>query len=338
MSATRKDVAEKAGVSTATVSNVINDSKYVSEELSKKVRKAIKELDYKPNLVAKSLTTKQSKQVAILIDDITNPYYNEIILGFEEEAKKRNYIVNIGIGNNSPKEYYQDLYSRQIDGIYMVVQLSHIPKKQINEMLKNGTVMVNSFHENPFNINSSSICVDYFGGMKKIFKHLIELGHEKIGYIDFVTPSVKENVSRYSSYKFYLEEFSLEYKDNYVVFGEPPYHSNYEQGYKDMKKLLARDTDITAVIVINDYMAVGALEAIKESGLKVPQDISVVSFDNTIFSKISSTKLTSLHVDKKEQGVKAMQLIDEMINNDVEDIKIEMPTKLVVRESTARVK
>ncbi|SIQ94589.1 LacI family DNA-binding transcriptional regulator [Halanaerobium kushneri] len=338
MTVTRKDVAEKAGVSTATVSNVINGTKYVSEELSQKVKKAIKELNYKPNLVAQSLTTKQSKQVAILIDDITNPYFNEIILGFEEEAKKRNYIVNIGIGNNSPEEYYQDLYSRQIDGIYMVVQLSNIPKEQINEMLKNGTVMVNSFHENPFEINSSSICVDYFGGMKKIFEHLIELGHKKIGYIDFVEPSVKENTSRYESYRFYLKEFNLEYNENYLVFGQPPYFSNYEQGYRDMKKLLARNTDITAVIVINDYMAVGALEAIKDFGLKVPEDISVVSFDNTIFSKISSTKLTSLHVDKKEQGVKAMQLIDEMVTNNVENIKIEMPTELVVRESTGRVR
>lgn len=338
MTVTRKDVAKKAGVSTATVSNVINETKYVSEELSKKVKKAINELNYKPNLVAKSLTTKQSKQVAILIDDITNPYFNEIILGFEEEAKKRNYIVNIGLGNNSPEEYYQDLYSRQIDGIYMVVQLSNIPKEQINEMLKNGTVMVNSFHDNPFKINSSSVCVDYFGGMKKIFEHLLELGHEKIGYIDFIEPSVKENASRYNSYKFYLEEFDLKYNEDYVVFGQPPYLSNYEQGYKDMKMLLERNTDITAVIIINDYMAVGALEAIKDSGLKVPEDISVVSFDNTIFSKISSTKLTSLHVDKKEQGVKAMQLIDEMVTNKVENIKIEMPTELVVRDSTARAK
>lgn len=337
MAVTRKDVAKKAGVSTATVSHVINGTKYVSEELTNRVKKSIKELNYKPNLVAKSLSTKKSKQVAILVDDITNPYFTDIILGFEKEAKKRGYIVNICIGNHSPLEYFENLYSRHIDGIYMVVNLNKVSNLKIDQMLSNNTVLVSGFHENPFGKNSSTISVDYFEGMSQIFKHLVELGHKNIGYIDFSEPKIKENIIRYKSYKYYIDMYGLQYNKDYIVFGEPPYESKREQGYKYMKKMIDRNTDVTAVIVINDYMAVGALDALKESNIRVPEDISIVSIDNTIFSQIASTKLTSLHVDKKDQGKKAMCLIDRMITEKVDNIKIEMPTRLVIRESTREI-
>ncbi len=337
MAVKRKDVAEKAGVSTATVSHVINGTKYVSDELTQRVKKTIKELNYKPNLVAKSLSTKKSKQVAILVDDITNPYFTEIILGFEEEAKKRGYIVNVCIGNHSPLEYFEDLYSRHIDGIYMVVNINKITNIKIDKMLNNNTVLVSGFHENPFGKNSSTISVNYFDGMEQIFNHLIDLGHKKIAYIDFTEPNIKENISRYNSYRYCIKKYGLQYNKDYIVFGEAPYESKHEQGYKYMNKLINRGTDVTAVILINDYMAVGALDALKEANIRVPEDISIVSIDNTIFSQIASTKLTSLHVDKKAQGEKAMSLIDRMINEKIDNIKIEMPTKLVIRESTRKI-
>lgn len=337
MSVTRKDVAKKAGVSTATVSNVINGTKYVSDELSQKVKKAIKELDYKPNMIAKSLKTKKSKQVAILIDDITNPYFSEIILGFESEAKKRGYITNIGIGNNSTSEYFNDFLSRSIDGVFIIVNTEDkVPFKKIKEMHENGTVIINTLENNPFKKYSSNIYVNYFDGMKKIFKHLIELGHKKIGFIDYIEPGLECNLSRYEGYKNCLDMYNIDYDKNKVVFGKPPYNSSYEEGYKYMKELIARDTDITAVIIINDYMATGALTALKEENLNVPEDISLVSIDNTIFSKITTPKLTSLNVDNKLNGVKAMELIDNMIKGNMEHTNIEVPTNLVIRGSTSK--
>jgi len=337
MSVTRKDVAKKVGVSTATVSNVVNGTKYVTPKLKSKVERAIKELDYRPNITARSLITKRSKQVAILIDDITNPYFNEIILGFEGEAKKRGYIANIGIGNNSTSEYFNDFLSRNIDGVFIIMNTeSRISSEKIKEMSRNGTVVVNTFENNPYKEYSSNIYVNYFDGMKKIFKHLIDLGHKKIGFIDFIEPKLKSNISRYEGYKNCLDMYNLNYNEDYVIFGKPPYGSTYEEGYKYMKQLISRNTDITAAIIINDYMSTGALHALKDANLKVPEDISIVSIDNTIFSKITTPKLTSLNVDNKLNGIKAMELIDKMINGDIGHINVEVPTNLVIRESTSQ--
>lgn len=337
MAVTRKDVAEKAGVSTATVSHVINETKYVSDELKARVKKAIDKLDYKPNKVAKSLSTRESKQVAIAVNDITNPYYNEIVLGFEEEAKRMGYIVNVCTGNNSLTEYYEDFYSRHIDGIYLLVNYNKIERKKISKILKNGTVLVTGFPHNPFDGKSSVIRVDYLDGMKQIFKHLIKLGHKKIGYIDFTEPKIEENAVRFKSYKSCLNEFSLSYDEDYIIFGNPPYNSSYDEGYRYMKKLIERETDITAVIVINDYMAVGALDALKEYQIRVPEDMSIVSIDNTIFSRTANPKLTTLHVDKKNKGVRAMQLIEKMNKKDVNNLEIILSPNLIIRESSAPV-
>lgn len=338
MAVTRKEVAKRAGVSTATVSNVINESKYVSKELTKRVQTAIKELNYKPNLIAKSLKTKRSKQVAILIDDITNPYFNEIILGFETEAKKRGYITNIGIGNNSTNEYFNDFLSRNIDGVFIIMNTkAKIPFEKIKEMSEHGTVIVNTLEDNPYQEYSSNIYVDYIGGIQKIFEHLIKLGHRKIAFIDFINPRAECNISRYLGYKNCLKIYNLPYDENKVIFGTPPYNSTYEEGYKYMKELITRKTDMTAVIIINDYMATGALTALKEENLQVPDDISLVSIDNTIFSRVTTPRLTSLNVDNKLNGIKAMTLIDEMITGNIDHSNIEVPTNLVVRDSTVAI-
>lgn len=338
MSVTREDVANKVGVSTTTVSNVINGTKYVTPELKSKVKQAIRELGYRPNITARSLITKRSKQVAILIDDITNPFFDEIILGFEGEAKKRGYMANIGIGNNSTSEYFNDFLSRNIDGVFIMMNIeSRISSEKIKELSRNGTVVVNTIENNPYKEYSSNIYANNLEAMKKIFEHLIDLGHEKIGFIDFTEPKLKCNLGRYNGYKKCLDMYKLDYNEDYVIFGEPPYGSSYEEGYKYMNKLISRNTDITAAIIINDYMATGALAALKDADIKVPEDISIVSFDNTMLSKITTPKLTSLHVDNKLNGIKAMQLIDKMINGDIGYISVEVPTNLVIRDSTSHV-
>ncbi|MFW5988379.1 MAG: LacI family DNA-binding transcriptional regulator [bacterium] len=339
MKVTRKDVAEKAGVSTATVSNVINKSKYVSKKLTKKVELAIQELDYKPNLVAKSLTTKKTKQVAIFIGDITNPYYSKIILGFERKAKELCYVVNICIGNSSNiEDYFDDFYTRNFDGIYLLVPYNKIDQSKIDKILNNGTVIVSNFSHKNFIGQSGVVDVNYYSVVAKSFKHLTDLGHEKIGFIDFSTPKIKENSARYQAYRYFIKKYQFDYRREYIVFGEPPYKSTIEEGYKYMEKLINRDTDISAVILINDYMAVGAMQAIKNNGLKVPEDISVMGIDNSIFSEIVNPRLTTVHVEQETQGEKAMDLIDKIQNKSTNNLKVEIENKLIIRESTAKIK
>ncbi len=340
MGVTKKDVAEKANVSTATVSNVINGTKYVSDELKERVNKAIKELNYRPNILAQSLVTRKTKQVAIVVDDITNPIFSEQVLGFERKAKELGYIVNVCIGNNFLDEYFDDLYSRHIDGIYLTSTFYELFDKRdkLYKLLDNGTVLVQGYDLNLAQGKSSIIQVDYFNGMKLIFEHLIDLGHNEIGFLGFTNRDARGDNTRFKSYKKCLKIHGLNYRDNYVVFGEPPYNTSNDDGYIYMKKLLKRKIDITAVIVTNDYMATGVLDALKEKGYHVPRDMSLVSFDNSIFARIKYPKLTTVNPDNEKQGVEAMKLINRMIKHEENNLTKRMNTELIIRDSTDKPK
>ena len=330
---TRTDVAKKAGVSVATVSHVMNETKYVSPELREKVNTAIRLLNYRPNIVARSLVTKRTKHVGIVVNDITNPYYGEIAQGMEEIAHKHGYTVSLCLASDHFDSYLSSILQRQMDGIFIATVGNGIDPEHFQPLADAGIAIVNGGAKSYVNF-------DYTDAMNSLIKYYAAMGHKRIGYLSGLsinTPIYDKGNDRYSLYRDSLKKLGLVFKEEYVVDGMYPYKTDYRSGYEAMKTLLKRDTRVTAIFAINDYMAFGAVKAIREEGLKIPDDISVAGCDDIFFSECFDPALTTIRVPKTEMGRQAMYLI----LNEIREKKtgsLQLKADLMIRDSTGPVK
>lgn len=330
--ATREDVAKMAGVSVATVSHVINNTKYVSQELREKVIEAVRFYNYKPNMVARSLTTKRSNHIGIIVNDITNPYYGEIAQGMEEIAHKHGYIVSLCLASGESESYITSILERQMDGIFMATTRSYdFTRKHIESLVHSGVALVND----PYGIGSV-IKFNYKTAMDNLMSYLAGLGHKRVAYLSGI-PLKSTGDQRFSLYEEGVEKYGLVSDENLVVEGMYPYSTNHRAGYDAMNILLSRNTRVTAVLTTNDYMAFGAMKAIKKTGLRIPEDISVAGCDDIILAEYTDPPLTTIRVPKKEMGRQAMYIILNEINEKKHYTKI-IDTDLVIRESTGPAK
>jgi DNA-binding LacI/PurR family transcriptional regulator len=318
---TRKDVARHAGVSEATVSHVINNTKYVSPELEKKVRDAVIVMSYRPNIVARSLVTKTTKHVAILVSDIKNPYYAEITEGMQEIASKEGYLVSlIRFGRGDSEDDLNDLAYRYIDGVFIATSRGDTE------------TMIKKFNEYGIAI-TRDIIVDYSTAVEKMINYLKQLGHEKIAFISGL--KIDEGHDRYHSYVNALEKHGIPFHQNLVVDGIPPYDTTISSGYEAMKRLFMAGIEATAVFATNDLMAIGAMRAIRDAGKHVPNDISVVGCDDIFLADSVDPPLSTLRVPKAEMGRRAMyQLLHKIKENKSEPVMLK--TEFIIRESTGK--
>ena len=332
MISTRKQVASQAGVSEATVSHVLNNTKFVSPELTNKVQAAIKDLGYQPNLIARSLVTKVTNHVAILVDDIKNPYYGEITEEMSEVAYKNGYIVSLISSGNMNSELIQNLISRKVEGVFFanVSNISIDFGKIANQFKKYGIATVNGSPCVP-----PVIIVDYLQSIDTMIRYLYDLGHRKIGFLSGIP--IDEYNQRYTGYISSLTKYKIPVNNDFIIAGEYPYNTNFDDGYKSMKKLLAAEEKVTAVFTINDLMAFGAMKAIQDSNLRIPEDISVIGCDDIFFAKCASPALSTIRTPKKEIGKQAMYLLLDQINNrPVENVVLQ--SEFIIRQSTGPAK
>ena len=326
--ATRYDVARISDVSAATVSHVINNTKYVSPELKERVLKAINELDYKPNIVARSLVTKSTKHVGILINDITNPYYGEIAQGMEEIAQQNGYMVSLCLASGNADSYISSIMQRQMDGLFIATVYNKFSREQIQQLSNMNVKIVNDQYS-----IGSCICFNYSDAIDNLVKYFADMGHKRIGFLSGL--DTKSDVdARYKSYMKAVQKYGLDSDENLVVEGIFPYNTDFYSGYEAMKKLLSRVTRVTAVMTTNDYMAFGAMKAIKEAGLRIPEDISIAGCDDIFLSECTDPSLTTIRVPKKEMGRQAMYAILNEINRKA-TVNIELAADLVIRKSTS---
>lgn len=324
--ATRYDVAKISGVSSATVSHVINNTKYVSPELKERVLQAINKLDYKPNIVARSLVTKSTKHVGILVNDITNPYYGEIAQGMEEIAQQNGYMVSLCMASGNADSYISSIMQRQMDGLFIATVCNKFSREQIQQLSNMNVKIVNDQYS-----IGSSVYFNYSGAIDNLVKYFADMGHKRIGLLSGL--DIKSNDPRYKNYKDAVQKYGLDSDDNLVVEGMFPYNTDFYSGYEAMKKLLNRVTRVTAVMTTNDYMAFGAMKAIKEAGLRIPEDISIAGCDDVFLSECVDPQLTTIRVPKKEMGRQGMYLILNEINKKT-TASIELVADLVIRKST----
>ncbi len=298
---TRKNVALKANVSEATVSYVMNNTKNVTPEVRERVLAAIQELNYQPNLVARSLVTKQTRHVALMVDNLKNPYYCEVLEGAQSVASKAGYIVSVISINVSNKEDVLELAGRGVDGIILALG---------NKVINDSSVL-----KIPCVTSGDDICIDYRDAIYDMVECLKLNGHKKIGFLSGI-PTGNPTHVRYICFREALEHFGLEYYPNLTVDAEYNADTDENAGEIAMKELLSRKEEFSAVFAINDLMALGASKAIRDAGLKIPQDISVVGCDHLKILDSISPSLATLDADAFSVGCALMQLLIDILKGD----------------------
>jgi len=336
MNTTIKDVAEKAGVSTATVSLVIHGNSRISNQTRKKVQSAIKALDFHPSRSARGLVSKTTGNIGFILTDDhflrTEPFYTRIFLGTEFEAREGEYYIlltTIKSDFNKTTPLPRFILEKNVDGIIIA---GKVPQNLIDRIceLKYPIVFVD------YEINNNccpSILIDNIQGGTLATQHLIELGHKNIGFIggDIKHPSISE---RLNGYKLALERANINFKSNLLVIDAE--YPDKQFGYKSAQKLLSKNENITAIFACNDAMAIGAIHYMKENNYKVPEDISIIGFDDVESDILLEPPLTTVRVPKIELGAEALRTMIDFIKNKSNSKKILVPVELVIRSSTSK--
>lgn len=331
MPVTIYEVARAAGVSTATVSRTLNASGLVAAGTRRRVQAAIAALGYQPNRVARSLVLKTTHTIAVLLPDITNPFFPLLVKGVQLAADEQGYgvlLCHTG-GDPSKEEFFLEvLRGQQVDGVLLVGLVSR--PESLKRLSRHGLPVVAL--DRPVDLpGSAAVRVDHLGGGHLATAHLLELGHRRIAHIAG-PPGLTVSQERMAGYRQALTNYGLVFDPDLVVDGD----FSEEGGYQGVSTLLARGEQFTALFAANDLTAIGAMTAFRERGLRVPEDVSVVGFDDIHLAAYVSPKLTTIRQPAYQMGrCAATQLIDACrANIELGDGTTIFQGELLVREST----
>ncbi len=334
MKATIKDVAEKAGVSIATVSRVINNSKQVSEPLREKVLAIIDELGYKPNPVARSLVMKKSRLIGVIVPEMSNFFIGEIMNGIEEMCKSCQYdiIVCSTQGNHEQEIRYLDLLeAKQAEGIIFMSWKLHNDVVSAIKKIENPVIMIN---RNTINSVVPSVSIDNKKAAYEMTQYLINMGHQKIALlrnsIDMDTFGLDQTIG----YKEALADSGIKVEEQFIRYGD----FSVDNSYKIVTELLEEGNLPTAIFATSDIMAIGAINAIEDKGYNVPDDISVVGFNDIKIASLYRPKLTVIHQPLFSIGTVAVKMIIDKIDGyELKNDIVILPHKLIERDSCKKI-
>ncbi|MBI9104406.1 MAG: LacI family DNA-binding transcriptional regulator [Spirochaetales bacterium] len=305
MAAKISDVAKLAGVSTATVSRIINNLSGFSEDTRARVEDAIRELGYKPNLVARGLVSSRTHTIGVLLPCLSSRYSSQLIHGIETEAHRRGYsviICNTDRNGERTLEYLRILSEKRVEGIIFASEWVKEEYGKYMLDLSIPVVLISTYSDHfPF----PYVRVDDKQAAYTSCNYLLDKGHRKIGFISGSSDDPIAGAPRIEGYRKALEENGVTYDEDLLVFGD--FH--FESGIAGMRELMERNKGITAVFASSDEMALGALTYLHGKGIKVPQDISVMGYDDTLDAVMAVPALTTLHQPVEEMGRKAMGLL-----------------------------
>ena len=344
------DVAEYAGVSPTTVSHVLNETRFVREETRRKVLDAVEALDYQPSAIARGLATKSTQTIGLVISDITNPFWPAVTLGIEHEISRSGYhaiFCNTDEDASREEEYLRLLAARQIDGL--LIAPSGTRSKRLLKMAQSGLPMVLIDRDSP-DLQAPMVCVANEEGAYRATKHLIEMGHKRIGVL-MGTPSISTQVLRTAGYKRALREAGLPLDETLIVRADLRFYTNLPQrpfsrptnarqegqgipsASESVRQLLALPTPPTALFVTNNQMILGALQAIRNNDLTIPDDISFISFDDHDWAPFHAPPLTVIRQPTYQLGqIAARKLIALIRGEEVADRDV-LPVQLIIRKS-----
>jgi DNA-binding LacI/PurR family transcriptional regulator len=326
-----KDVAKEAGVSTATVSHVINETKFVSNETRTRVLEAINKLNYYPNAHARSLASGRSNIIGLLISDISNPFFPELVKSIEAAAFEQGYslmLFNTNYDAGRAADYVRRLIEHKVAGVaLMTAEL----EPSLIEELSNKQVKVVFNDIGVVGENMSNIAIDFSTGIDEAVRHLVSLGHERIAHIAG-TSRVKTGIIRREAFINSMKKHLPEQTEHLIFEGD----FRFESGRSAASEILRLEELPTALVVANDLMALGAMQELKANGIRIPQDISIVGFDDIAFTSLSDPPLTTVCSPRVEIGRRAVEALLMTIKIPHQrGMEIRIPTYLIIRESTA---
>jgi LacI family transcriptional regulator len=328
-----RTVAALAKVSIATVSRTINRSPAVSERLSKRVWQAIDQLNYYPNTHARTLVSGRSHLFGIIVENITNPFFPELIQSFEEIAVAHGYEILVSSSNSDPAQLttcVRRMLERKVDGVAMLTFGEEEPV--LDQLTLNDIPMVLAEFK-PENPKTSTILLDYSTGMHAAIRHLAELGHKKIAFL--AGPhSLHSAITRENDFRAAMQAAKLPNQKKWIIECD----HTLKGGVTGFEKLLALEERPTAIVCSNDMTAIGVQRAIYMKGLHVPQDFSVIGLDDIDFAEFTLPPLTTIRLSRAElakAAFEALRLQAEEPGNAKMQREFLVSTSLVVRDSTA---
>ncbi|MBA2174819.1 LacI family DNA-binding transcriptional regulator [Halobacillus locisalis] len=325
--ATIKDVARLAEVSTATVSRVLNGNGYVHQGTKERVAKAITQLNYRPNDVARSLFKGRSKMIALFVPDIMNPFFPELARAVEDMAKKRDYTFVLCNTDDDPAKevnYVQELKQKSLDGIVIVSSTIS------GDFIKDVDIPVVAL-DRILHPSLSSVTVNNRQGAREATTYLQELGCKRIAHV--AGPNNVSNAEQ--RLNGYLDVVQEEDWFRYSFIEQGGYH--FDEAKKATERLLTKHPEIDGLFVANDLMGVGALKAAQSLGIAVPDQLSIIAFDGITLGETTTPTLTTMAQPIYKAGARAAEILIEQIEqqNDQRQVE-EFTVEIVERESTRR--
>lgn len=326
--ATMKDIARIAKVSTSTVSHVINNSRFVSEEIRERVLTVVEQLNYTPSALARSLKIKETQTIGMLVTTSDNPFFAEIVASVEKYCSRNNYnliLCNTDGDQNRLEKNIQTLIQKQVDGLLLMCTESYVQTKILN--LSKPTVIMDWW---PTELNADKISENSINGGYLATKSLITQNHKNIAII---TGNLKKILAqkRLEGYKNALSEANIPIKEEFIIES----HFDFNGGIKGMEKLLQLTTRPTAVFACSDTIAIGAYQTAWKYGLSIPKDISIIGYDDIQLAQYLSPPLSTIHQPKNTFAKLAVEtLLNRIKNNEKTYRTLMVEPSLILRDST----
>ncbi|EHZ7429405.1 substrate-binding domain-containing protein [Vibrio cholerae] len=331
--ATMKDIARLAGVSTSTVSHVINKSRFVSDEIAERVNNAAQQLNYAPSALARSLKMNRTKTIGMLVTTSTNPFFGEVVKGVERSCYHQGYnliLCNTEGDNQRMKASINTLLQKRVDGLLLMCSTLEGERLDVFDRYPDIPIVVMDW--GPILFASDKIQDNSLQGGYMAAKHLIECGHKEIGCI--TGPLIRHQAQmRYEGYKRALAEAGIAINPDWIVESD----FECEGGYQAFEKLYQRGKLPSALFVSNDMMAMGVIQAASQRGLRVPDDLSLIGYDDVHIAKFMTPALTTIHQPKYRLGKAAVDtLLYRLENPDATAQVVQLEPTLVVRNSVRK--
>jgi LacI family transcriptional regulator len=337
---TIKDIARELGISPSTVSRALKDHPDISKDTKKAVNELAEKLNYQPNIVALNLRQKKTNTIGVIIPEVVHFFFSTVISGIEDVAYSAGYNVIFAQSNESYQRevaHVKTMFNSRVDGLLLSLSRETTNFDHVESIISRGVPIV--FYDRMYNSpTSSKVIVDDYAGAKEAVNHLIEQGCKQIAHI-IGAPNLIISSDRLRGYSDALKENKIEINKDLIIQSES---GTFEEGKKLTQALLASKKGVDAIFCNNDPLAMGAMMAIKEKGLKIPQDIAIVGFSNWFFGELMEPSLTSIDQPGYEMGQEAARILIRQIDMKVKDqgepiqeTKI-LKTKLIIRESSMK--
>ena len=304
----RNMIAKEAGVTPTTVSCVLNNTRPVSQKVRQRVMEAVERLNYVPDVMARAMQGKGTKQIAVMVDSIKNPFLAELVYSIEEAGIKKGFFFNI-CGKMDLKKYIPNIIARKIDAVYFCSEIKNSEVQYVRQLLDNGVKVLTGSHFSHFTDEISRIDMATGVAMGKAVRLLYEKGHTKIACLN--TFRVDSGLD--SRLDVYLQEMKSLGLEPIAISPEHTISATIENGKMLFDELLRTHPDVTAVIGLNDLVALGAMSDAIRRGFRVPEDISFIGIDGIELSRLVVPKLTTFWSNAKALGQKAFEILYNMI-------------------------